>query len=477
VDEVRPIQFGEALKVSLDNYYDLLKTQVGGLGADEFLQLKLVADPVDLDDAKYRYWSNYNLLNRSDVAIEPVPVSGTILTSADQLNKVYGRFLQRLRKYAVKKQLTPAQQAAMDDLDMKIQRNKDLADDYADKDYQKWTRYCQHTGKKLGDTSAYIQWSINFGYSREISNTVETLKQLYFDRKTIEDQQYADPEDREVVDAEFDYNSLQMRLRYPNRPDYEYSNKALFSWEYFAQLPEGSSAIYDDRRAITWNVSVATMMTTEAGGFAAHYDHATESSSTITTDWGHTGSVGYGLLSVNDSISDHKQISEDFKTTTSVDLAAKSAYKSAIVYPAWFRAELFRHKRVKENIRDFEDFFGPTGVLRYYPIYLILVRGFSSKFENAQAWTYDYDHKFDASVGGGFNICGINFGGNQTYGSHTQEHKIDTAGTTLKIADAETTLRFVGYVVKKNTLWDQVVRFAPIDELGHAVTRAGYNFK
>ena len=44
---VRDVPFGEALNISLDNYYDLLKSQVGGLRADEFLQLKLVADTVD----------------------------------------------------------------------------------------------------------------------------------------------------------------------------------------------------------------------------------------------------------------------------------------------------------------------------------------------------------------------------------------------------------------------------------------------
>jgi len=34
---IRPIEFGAALKMSLDNYYDLLKAQVGGLTSDEYL--------------------------------------------------------------------------------------------------------------------------------------------------------------------------------------------------------------------------------------------------------------------------------------------------------------------------------------------------------------------------------------------------------------------------------------------------------
>ena len=47
---VKDVDFGEALKLSLDNYYDLLKTNVGALASNEFLQLKLVADPLDLSD-------------------------------------------------------------------------------------------------------------------------------------------------------------------------------------------------------------------------------------------------------------------------------------------------------------------------------------------------------------------------------------------------------------------------------------------
>src|SRR4051812_13609540 len=116
MNEVVPVPLSAALNTSLDNYYDLLKAKIGGLQAEEFLQLKLVADPVDISDEKYRYWSWYNLLTRSDLAIEPNPISGTILTSADRLTTVYGRFLQRLRKYVVKTELSSEDQAKLADV-------------------------------------------------------------------------------------------------------------------------------------------------------------------------------------------------------------------------------------------------------------------------------------------------------------------------------------------------------------------------
>jgi hypothetical protein len=477
MSEVRPIELSEALKASLNNYYDLLKTQVGGLGADEFLQLKLVADVVDIDDEKYRYFSMYNLLLRSDLAIEPVPVSGTILTSADQLNRVYGRFLQRLRKYVVRRELSPEQLAALDDLDVKIAHAKQKAEEYADLEQTAWERYCRRTGRPLGDQAAYIQWSINNGYKREISGLHDKLKHYYFDKKTIMDREYRDPEDREVVDAESEYESMQMRIRYPIFPDYNYSNRSQFSLEYLATLDPGSSGLFDDRRVLSWNVSLTQMATTGAGAFTAHYDRNTTESSSITTDWSASASGQYKMIKANAEASDHQAISEEFKNVTAIDLSAKAAFKTAIIYPGWFRSQLFRHKRVKENIRDFADFFGPNGVLRYYPVSLILVRGFSSSFTNSQNWTYDYDRKFAASAGGGFSVANINFGNSGSYNKHQEEHKIDKANTSLKISDGDGTIRFVGYVVKKNTLWDSVIRFSPIDEVGNVIHETGYTFR
>src|SRR5579872_2440239 len=98
---IQPISFGDAMQISLNNYYDLLKVQAGGLGANEFLQLKLVADAVDISDiqpngGKYEWFSYYNLLNRSDLEIEPQPLSGTVLAGVARVSDIYGKFLNRL---------------------------------------------------------------------------------------------------------------------------------------------------------------------------------------------------------------------------------------------------------------------------------------------------------------------------------------------------------------------------------------------
>lgn len=45
---VKEITFGQATKFSLDNYYEILKQKAGQLAAGELLQLKVIADTIDL---------------------------------------------------------------------------------------------------------------------------------------------------------------------------------------------------------------------------------------------------------------------------------------------------------------------------------------------------------------------------------------------------------------------------------------------
>ncbi len=85
-DTVRDVPLGNALKVTLDHYYDILKTNAGNLQADEFLQLKLAADVLDISSkgasvGGYEWYSRYVILRRSDKTIEPTPVADAIQTS------------------------------------------------------------------------------------------------------------------------------------------------------------------------------------------------------------------------------------------------------------------------------------------------------------------------------------------------------------------------------------------------------------
>lgn len=462
---VEDITFSQALNVSLNNYYDLLKKQVGGLTTEEYLQLKLVADTIDIsyEEASaggYKWWSYYNLLKRSDTAIDPTPISGQVLTAVKRLHEVYERFLNRLQDYVIVKNLTPEEQKQVADLDLIERKLRRDANALVLQDRRDWLEYAEFLGYDPGDDNAYLQWTSAYGSLDLIRQKLSEADRTILRKIQILDRQYPEPDDRAIVDGVVEFSDIAMRLRYPFYPDYEYDEGDQFSPEYLSRLPPGSTANFDDRRALGWDKTLKAMKSDKAGEFVADFDSSTQESESIKTDWNSSVSASYGFIKVRANASEKVSIQEDFNKATKITLSAKSAFRANINYPAWFKPSLFDNLRVKENIRDLDEFFGPKGSLRFYPISLILVRGFSVTFSSSQAWKYDYSRKFSASAGGGFKAFGINFGGNGGYSKHEEKHKVDKSGTTLTISDGDETLRFVGYAVKQNTIYDNLVKTA-----------------
>lgn len=451
---IKDVTFGQGMQISFDHYYELLKNQTGSLGSKEFLQIKLVADGIDIspstDEGSYKWFSYYNFLKRADLAISPVPIDGMVLTGVVTLVDVYGKFLRKLRSLVAKTELSPEEQKQISDLDMEIQRCKDKARDLFNEDTQAWLTYCEIRGTDPGDGQAYIQWSRNYGQINEIENINRILSDKTFDRKTILNRTYPNPDDKEIVDAEFELDNATMRLRYPIHPDFEYSTP--LTLQYLALLPTGSSALFDDRHIVTPDKTLEFIKTAQQGKLDAEFNRQTQSSNSIQTDWSASASARYGFIKVKASVSEHTSISEDFSKATDIKLGAEASLRVNINYGPWFKPNLFEHKRVKENPALFEEFFGTTGTLLYYPTALILIRGFNVSFKTSSSWNYDYKRKFSASGGGGLRVFGINFGGSGNYGKSESVHKVDQSTTELKISDDAATLRFVGYVVKKNDI-------------------------
>lgn len=460
---VRDISFGQALNLSLDSYYDLLKGQVASLQADEFLQLKLVADMIDLSvDEKaskggYIWYSYHNLLERSDIAIEPHPVSDSATVGLELLSDIYGRFLRRLRKYAIAKELTPQEQLQISDIEKKIDALKKECDGLVLDDRARWEKIAQAMGYSVGDWTAYRQWSSMNGSIRQIQEKYDKIRKLTFDKKTILNRQYPNADDKEIIDAEFDYDNPMTKLRYPIWPDYTYPEGDLFSPSYLSGLGGGSTGLFADRYVAKFGQTLTTIKKAGTGTLVGSLDKQTATSSSITTDWSASGSGSYGFISANVSASEHKQIQEDFKKGLTINVGAASATRVGVSFPSWFKPTLFKHKHVTDNPHDFLEFFGEKGSLRYYPTALIVVRGFSIEFISTQAWTYDYDKRFSASGGGGFSSFGISFGSSASYSSHIKEHQVETSNTSLKFSDDTNTVRFVGYAVKKNDVLSSAI--------------------
>lgn len=468
---VKDITFGEASTITLNNYYDLLKAQVGSLQAGEFLQLKLVADVIDVSldkkasEGGYVWFSYHNLLERSDLAIHPGPISGEVQVGLERLSAVYGRFLRRLRQFVTVKELSPQEQVQVADIDKAIDALKEEADDLYIRDRTRWERVAPAMGFSVGDSSAYIQWSTMSGSIRLIEEKHNQIRKLTFDKKTILDRQYPNKDDKDIIDAEFEFDNPLVRLRYPVWPDYTYPEGDQFSPPYLARLGLGSNALFVDRYVAKFGQTLTTIKTVGNGTLVGEFDKSTSESSSITTDWSASGGGRYAFIRANASVSEHKQIQEEFKKATNIKLGAASATRIGLDFPSWFRPTLFKHRHVLANPSDFVEFFGLSGSLLYYPTALIVVRGFSAEFLSTQDWKYDYERRFSASGGGGFSAFGISFGSKASYSSHVTEHKVEKSKTSLKFSDDAGTIRFVGYAVKKNDMLLEPVSKA-LDSLG-----------
>lgn len=455
-DPVVPVPFGTAMQVSLNNYYDLLKAQAGNLGANEFLQLKLTADPVDITakknvDGGYEWFSYYNLLNRADLEIDPAPLSGSALTGVAAVSDLYGKFLAKLSSFVLIKELSPDDQQKKSDLDAQIDAITTQIGNLADADYVAWKKYCELRGTNPGDFVAYNQWARVYGHAMKIQELMDTSTQKNFQVIQIIDRKYSDPGDQEIVNALVDYRSPSMKLCFPLISDYNFL-PTIINLQYLMSLPPVNAGEITARYFTAFDMDISTIKNTTAGAFAASFSQATGNSNSINTDWSASGSIGYFFINVRASAASSTTITEDFQKATAINLGAKAAFRVNINYGSWFKANLFKSKYVKKNPQLFLEFFGVNGSLLYYPTALILVRGFNAEFTSSQNWSYDYKHSFSESAGGGFSVFGINFGGSQTYGENVASHQVDQSNTSLKFADDDSTLRFVGYAVKENDL-------------------------
>jgi len=253
-DPVQPISLSSALKTSLDNFYDLLKTSAG-VAQNELLQLRLAADLLDISDDRtpaskggYEWFTYHNLLDRSDKQILPSPVSpdpNGAQVNANMLSTVYGAFLQKLRGFVVKTALSADDQKKVADINGLITQDKIQYEKLAKDDRDRWVQHCLDTGGDVTDRNAYLSWSAAWGNMREIKTTLDDLKDQYFSLKTILDRQYKDPSDRAIVDAEFDYNNLLMKASYPNKPDFDYSDGDKFDIVYLINLGTSGTGAFD----------------------------------------------------------------------------------------------------------------------------------------------------------------------------------------------------------------------------------------
>jgi hypothetical protein len=458
---VEDVTLGEAMKISLDHYYELLKKNAGGLEENEFLQLRLISDPVDVSnkDEGYTWFSKYNLLERADAAINPSPINSGVTISAKTLVSVYERFLNRLTQLVDLPQPNPEYEQQIMALDTQIKELNDTVLEVLAIEDSNWKRYCSIRGCDPTDVFMYTEWSSSNGESDRINVINNDITLLRFQRRRLFNKYYEGSDDKVIVEANNDFYSSGAKLKYPSMEDYHYLPQQI-NLAYLLRLPSGNTSFFQDRHVFNFALSNDEINSMNVGSFDVTLDEKIVENSSISEDWKASGRAGYGFLNVKVGGSGSKKIKDEFKKTNKIKLGAKATIKLKINYPNWFRPELFDHQKVKSNPELFTEFFGKGGSLLYYPLALILVKGFSVSFESTQKWTYDYEKKFRAKGGGGFRAFGVNFGASGGRSSHVKEHKVEQSDTTLTFKDDDDTLRFVGLSVYKNEplehIWDEI---------------------
>jgi hypothetical protein len=281
---VEQISLGSAVQITLDNYYDLLKEQSGNLSAKEYLQLKISCDALDISESvdmgSYKFFSYYNMLQRCDLTVDPTPVNGELLSSAIKLTELYGRFLNKLIALVEFKPLTKEQQAEIENINNAIEKNKEFASALIDKEQQNWKKYCQVKGVNPADVLHYNQWAKNFGQVIQIRELFDDNNKKRIKKKKILDSILNDPGDQIIIDAVNDFENPSMYLRYPVFPDYEYV-PTILSLPYLSQLPHGTTALFDDRRVVGFDRTLAFIKTAKAGSINAELSKEIKESKTI----------------------------------------------------------------------------------------------------------------------------------------------------------------------------------------------------
>ena len=80
-------------KATFDLFYGFVKERVGNLGANQYLQIRTIAEPLDIA-VRYPWFSYCNYLTRIDTTIVPVPLSDQYVTEDTPFSEEFARFLR-----------------------------------------------------------------------------------------------------------------------------------------------------------------------------------------------------------------------------------------------------------------------------------------------------------------------------------------------------------------------------------------------
>lgn len=450
MSRVTEINVLENWTLSVNHFYELLKSSLGEISPNGKYQLQMSAIPLDVDPNNYEWFSRGNINSAFDVALEPVPVSERLtggLQVGSKLSEEYGSFLETAVSLVEQTELP-------EDVIKKIARLNTDIENLDEKEFKlmknlfdKWKIYSELRMIDFGDRTAYLHWRAG---QSESGNLIDIRQQKHLKLASVialrNRNEYENENHKKILEAYSKFISSSATMRYPRVEDSSYGEEQeKFSMQYFANLDAHNSIQFSNKYAMFPEIGLDTIANSTFGGFSSKYTKTSEATEDITTDWSFSGSVGYGPFKAKLSASSKEVIEEEFKAVTEITVGAKSLIAIPYLADTWFTPTIFKNPLVKSNRRLFQRWLGENGTLRVYPTHLVVCRGFNLRFKNEQEWQYDYEKDFTSSAGGSASAFGIKFGARGQYHRHVERQKIEKRGHDLIFDDGEENIRILGY--------------------------------
>ena len=91
---------------TFDLFYQIVKLQIGNLKSDQYIQIRAVAEPLDMNKT-YPWFSYYAYLSKVDTCLEATPITNTFASTDRAFSDEFERFINTALSFAEKKNSIP----------------------------------------------------------------------------------------------------------------------------------------------------------------------------------------------------------------------------------------------------------------------------------------------------------------------------------------------------------------------------------
>jgi hypothetical protein len=447
-------------KLTLNQFYGIIKEQIGTVSDKELIQLGTIALPVDIG-ANYPWFSYFNLVKLGDYTVQQNPHADYTFSQDTSLFKEYFYFVSKLASLIELRKLTAQENAEIRSLETRIANNGILLDTYQEKRFDSWKLFCKYNNVSSGDQTAFATFITSHYTTAQINDLYGQINQDIAAIRLIRLREYDSAEDKEVIDTWSILAGSSAQIKLPFQEDRLYGEDAKnFNLSYFAKLGVQPDSLFILKPVIGPGVSTETVVKSTQGSLDVEISKNSTASVDIVSEWNgkvsKSGSSGFIIqkpYSFSFSASGQTEVKTDFEKIIKIGFGVDYVQAVDFTRP-WYNPKLYRHPKVLANFEAFSRFLGPQGSLLFTPSRVILARGFRISFQKSENFTYDYKSalKGDAQSSGGIKVFGVSFGGGNASGSGSRtetRQNVEQEGAKLTLKDGDN-VRLLGFYVSYN---------------------------